>query len=55
MARRPPRGARAASPLIVHGRQSRVAYGPFQLGTLPRGVVEEVQAKVLREQIKMAP
>lgn len=36
-------------------RLIRVAYGPFQLGTLPRGVVEEVQAKVLREQIKMAP
>ncbi len=36
-------------------RLIRVAYGPFQLGTLPRGVVEEVQAKVLREQIKLAP
>ena len=36
-------------------RLIRVAYGPFQLGTLPRGVVEEVQAKVLREQIKLVP
>ncbi len=36
-------------------RLIRVAYGPFQLGTLPRGVVEEVPSKVLREQIKMAP
>lgn len=33
-------------------RLIRTAYGPFQLGTLPRGVVEEVQPKVLREQVK---
>jgi 23S rRNA pseudouridine2605 synthase len=32
-------------------RLIRVAYGPFQLGLLPRGAVEEVPAKVLREQI----
>ena len=32
-------------------RLIRVAYGPFQLGTLPRGGVAEVPAKVLREQI----
>ncbi len=36
-------------------RLIRVAYGPFQLGTLPRGVVEEVPSKVLREQIKQPP
>ena len=36
-------------------RLIRVAYGPFQLGTLPRGVVEEVPSKVLREQIKIEP
>ena len=36
-------------------RLIRVAYGPFQLGTLPRGVVEEVPAKVLREQVSLAP
>ncbi|MBO1075650.1 rRNA pseudouridine synthase [Roseomonas marmotae] len=32
-------------------RLIRVAYGPFQLGTLPKGAVEEVNAKVLREQL----
>lgn len=32
-------------------RLIRVAYGPFQLGNLPRGEVDEVQQKVLREQI----
>ena len=32
-------------------RLIRMAYGPFQLGTLPKRSVEEVQAKVLREQI----
>jgi 23S rRNA pseudouridine2605 synthase len=32
-------------------RLIRVAYGPFQLGHLPRGAVEEVPAKVLREQL----
>jgi 23S rRNA pseudouridine2605 synthase len=29
------------------------AYGPFQLGTLPRGAVDEVAPKVLREQVKL--
>jgi 23S rRNA pseudouridine2605 synthase len=32
-------------------RLIRVAYGPFQLGALPRGAAEEVNAKVLREQL----
>ena len=32
-------------------RLIRVAYGPFQLGSLPRGAVEEVTGKVLREQL----
>ena len=32
-------------------RLIRIAYGPFQLGTLPRGMVGEVPRKVLREQI----
>jgi 23S rRNA pseudouridine2605 synthase len=32
-------------------RLIRVAYGPFQLGNLPRGAVEEVPTKVLREQL----
>ena len=35
-------------------RLIRIAYGPFQLGTLPRGAVEEVPAKVLREQVPRA-
>jgi 23S rRNA pseudouridine2605 synthase len=32
-------------------RLIRVSYGPFQLGTLPRGAVDEVAPKVLREQM----
>jgi 23S rRNA pseudouridine2605 synthase len=32
-------------------RLIRVAYGPFQLGHLGRGAIEEVGAKVLREQL----
>jgi 23S rRNA pseudouridine2605 synthase len=32
-------------------RLIRVAYGPFTLGTLPRGAVEEVNAKFMREQL----
>jgi 23S rRNA pseudouridine2605 synthase len=32
-------------------RLIRVAYGPFQLGTLPRACAEEVNGKVLREQV----
>ncbi len=32
-------------------RLIRLAYGPFQLGKLPRGAVEEVPARVLREQL----
>jgi 23S rRNA pseudouridine2605 synthase len=32
-------------------RLIRIAYGPFQLGTLPRGAAAEVPAKVLREQL----
>lgn len=32
-------------------RLIRVAYGPFQLGTLPRGAAEEVPARVLRDQL----
>ncbi len=37
-------------------RLIRIAYGPFQLGTLPRGGIEEVPTRVLREQLpKAAP
>ena len=32
-------------------RLIRVAYGPFQLGALPRGAVDEVPARVLRDQL----
>jgi 23S rRNA pseudouridine2605 synthase len=32
-------------------RLIRLAYGPFQLGALPRGAVEEVPARVLRDQL----
>ena len=35
-------------------RLIRTAYGPFQLGALPRGAVEEVHPKVLREQLGLA-
>ena len=36
-------------------RLIRTAYGPFQLGALPSGAVEEVNPKVLREQLGLAP
>ena len=36
-------------------RLIRIAYGPFQLGTLPRGGIEEVPGRVLREQLPKAP
>lgn len=32
-------------------RLIRIAYGPFQLGSLPRGGVEEVHPRILREQL----
>jgi len=35
-------------------RLLRTAYGPFQLGNLPKGAVEEVPAKVLRDQLGAA-
>ncbi len=35
-------------------RLIRVAYGPFQLGHLPPGAVDEVPPKVLREQLGLA-
>ncbi len=34
-------------------RLIRIAYGPLQLGTLPRGAVEEVPARVLRDQLPL--
>jgi 23S rRNA pseudouridine2605 synthase len=36
-------------------RLIRLAYGPFQLGHLPRGAVEEVPRRVLREQLGAKP
>ena len=36
---------------LVVNRLIRVGYGPFQLGDLEPGAVEEVRAKVLREQL----
>jgi 23S rRNA pseudouridine2605 synthase len=36
-------------------RLIRVAYGPFQLGALPRGAVDEVSGKVLRDQVPDLP
>ncbi|KXV74896.1 pseudouridine synthase [Acetobacter malorum] len=36
-------------------RLIRTSYGPFQLGTLQRGELEEVSGKTLREQMPRAP
>ena len=36
-------------------RLIRVAYGPFQLGSLRPGDIEEVAGKVLREQLSVRP
>jgi 23S rRNA pseudouridine2605 synthase len=32
-------------------RLIRIAYGPFQLGTLPRGAADEIPVRVLRDQL----
>jgi 23S rRNA pseudouridine2605 synthase len=32
-------------------RLIRISYGPFQLGDLPRGGVEEIKGKILRDQV----
>jgi 23S rRNA pseudouridine2605 synthase len=37
--------------LLPVTRLIRVAYGPFQLGNLARGEVEEITGKVLRDQL----
>ena len=36
---------------LAVARLIRIAYGPFQLGTLPRGTVNEIPARVLRDQL----
>ncbi|MCC5969777.1 MAG: pseudouridine synthase [Pararhodobacter sp.] len=38
---------------LVVNRLIRISYGPFQLGELAAGAVEEVRAKVLRDQLGM--
>ncbi|WP_459697178.1 pseudouridine synthase [Acidisoma sp. C75] len=35
-------------------RLIRIAYGPFQLGVLPKGAAEEVTGKILRDQLPKA-
>ncbi len=40
---------------LTVSRLIRVSYGPFQLGRLPRGAVEEVPTRVLRDQLPRAP
>ena len=47
---------REARRLLAHldrkvSRLIRIAYGPFQLGALASGALEEVPGKVLREQL----
>ena len=43
---------RAMETLNLHvNRLIRVSYGPFQLGNLGKGEVEEVKARILREQV----
>ncbi len=39
---------------LAVSRLIRVAYGPFQLGTLERGGIEEIPPRVLREQLPAA-
>lgn len=39
---------------LAVNRLIRIAYGPFQLGELPRGAVSEIPARVLREQLGRA-
>ncbi|MGY6410572.1 MAG: pseudouridine synthase [Alkalilacustris sp.] len=39
---------------LVVGRLIRISYGPFQLGDLAPGGVEEVPARVLRDQVGLA-
>jgi 23S rRNA pseudouridine2605 synthase len=40
---------------LAVNRLIRISYGPFQLGDLPPGAVEEVRPKVLREQLGLPP
>ncbi|WP_233544957.1 pseudouridine synthase, partial [Pseudooceanicola sediminis] len=40
---------------LVVNRLIRVSYGPFQLGTLKAGAVEEVKRRVMRDQLGLEP
>jgi 23S rRNA pseudouridine2605 synthase len=40
---------------LATSRLIRIAYGPFQLGLLPKGSAEEVPGKILREQLPKTP
>ncbi len=40
---------------LAVNRLIRVSYGPFQLGDLPPGAVEEVKTRTLREQLQRRP
>lgn len=40
---------------LTVSRLIRIAYGPFQLGQLPRGAIEEVPARVVRDQLPKSP
>ena len=40
---------------LVVNRLIRVSYGPFRLGELKAGEVEEVKSKVLRDQLGLDP
>jgi 23S rRNA pseudouridine2605 synthase len=40
---------------LVVNRLIRVSYGPFQLGDLKPGAVEEVRARVMRDQLGLGP
>lgn len=39
---------------LTVGRLIRISYGPFQLGDLAAGAVEEIKPKILREQLGLA-
>ena len=39
---------------VTVNRLIRTSYGPFQLGELPQGAVEEVRARIVRDQLGLA-
>jgi 23S rRNA pseudouridine2605 synthase len=40
---------------LTVNRLIRISYGPFQLGELKAGAVEEVRRRILRDQLGLAP